>query len=57
MNLMQRVSASGLLSDRFKLELYPPFFFMRVKVTSLKNSWRSARMKLPLNTFSRNPGG
>jgi acyl-coenzyme A thioesterase PaaI-like protein len=57
MALMQQVSASRLFSEKLKMELYPPFFFMRVKIHTLRNSWREVRIKLPLNTFSRNPGG
>eukprot|EP00520_Triparma_pacifica_P001662 CAMPEP_0118648494 /NCGR_PEP_ID=MMETSP0785-20121206/9187_1 /TAXON_ID=91992 /ORGANISM="Bolidomonas pacifica, Strain CCMP 1866" /LENGTH=300 /DNA_ID=CAMNT_0006540693 /DNA_START=30 /DNA_END=929 /DNA_ORIENTATION=+ len=57
MRLMQAVSSTRLVSEKLKMELYPPFFLMRVKILSLKNSWRSVRIKLPLNTFSRNPGG
>ena len=45
------------VSDKRKIELYPPFFLMRVKVLEIRDDWRFVRMKLPLNTFSRNPGG
>lgn len=45
------------VSDKRKIELYPPFFLMRVKVLEIRDDWRYVRMKLPLNTFSRNPGG
>lgn len=47
----------GSVSDKRKIELYPPFFLMRVKVLEIRDNWRYVRMKLPLNTFSRNPGG
>ncbi|GMH48341.1 hypothetical protein TL16_g00271 [Triparma laevis f. inornata] len=57
MNLMQQVSASRIFSERKKIELYPPFFMMRITVLQLKNQWRSVKVKLPLNIFSRNPGG
>ena len=30
---------------------------MRVKVVSLESNWRNVRIRLPLNTLSRNPGG
>lgn len=55
--LMQRVSASRLMSEKLKIELYPPFFLMRVKVLEISRKWRTVRMRLPLNTVSRNPGG
>ena len=54
---MQKVSASKLFSEKMKIELYPPFFLMRVKVLEISRQWRTVRMKLPLNTVSRNPGG
>ena len=57
MNLMQQVSASRLFSEKLKIELYPPFFMMRIKVLELRNQWRRVRVRLPLNIFSRNPGG
>ena len=47
----------GSVSDKRKIELYPPFFLMRVKVLEIRDNWRFVRMKLPLNTFSKNPGG
>lgn len=45
------------VSDKRKIELYPPFFLMRVKVLEIRDNWRFVRLKLPLNTFSKNPGG
>lgn len=45
------------ISDKHKIEWYPPFFMMRVKVLEIRDDWRYVRMKLPLNTFSKNPGG
>jgi acyl-coenzyme A thioesterase PaaI-like protein len=57
MKLMQWVSGSGLLKSKWWLELYPPFFLMRISVLEMKNSWRRVVIKLPLNILSRNPGG
>ncbi|HEX7046266.1 MAG TPA: PaaI family thioesterase [Gammaproteobacteria bacterium] len=54
MRWLWRINA---VSDKRKIELYPPFFLMRVKVLEIRDDWRFVRMKLPLNTFSRNPGG
>ncbi|HLU62725.1 MAG TPA: PaaI family thioesterase [Gammaproteobacteria bacterium] len=54
MRWMWRINA---VSDKRKLELYPPFFLMRVKVLEIRDDWRYLRIRLPLNTFSRNPGG
>jgi len=45
------------LSDRRRIELFPPFFLMRVKVVALKDDWSSARIRLPLNWFSANAAG
>jgi len=59
--LMQRVlrffSERRVLSDARMLELYPPFWFMRIKVLEMDREWRHVRIRLPLNAISRNPGG
>lgn len=55
--LMRWLWRINAVSDERKIELYPPFFLMRVKVLEIRDDWRFVRMKLPLNTFSRNPGG
>lgn len=39
-----------------RLEWYPPFHAMRVRVLELSDDWRSARLLLPLAP-NRNPGG
>jgi acyl-coenzyme A thioesterase PaaI-like protein len=46
-----------ILSPRKRLEWYPPFWLMRVKVLELADDWSVARLRLPLNAFSKNPGG
>lgn len=45
------------LSDARKLEWYPPFWWMRIKVLDMDAQWSRVRIRLPLNAFSRNPGG
>ncbi|MBL1278424.1 MAG: DUF4442 domain-containing protein [Ectothiorhodospiraceae bacterium] len=45
------------LSQRQRLQLYPPFFFMRMKVLELTDDWQTVRLRLPLNVFSSNMGG
>ena len=45
------------LSEGRRLELYPAFAMMRVKVLEIGDGWRRVRIKLPLNSISRNPGG
>lgn len=57
MGLMKFIAGMKFLSEGRRLELYPPFFFMRVKVLEIGDGWRTVRMRLPLNTISRNPGG
>ena len=57
MNLFHRLMRAGWISSARKLELYPPFFVMRIKVLEISNDWRKVRICLPLNRLSRNPGG
>jgi acyl-coenzyme A thioesterase PaaI-like protein len=45
------------LSPARRLELYPPFWLMRIKVIELSADWRRVRIRLPLTVFSRNAGG
>ncbi len=47
----------GWPPDARRMELYPPFFLMRVKVLAIDDGWRHIRIRLPLNAFSRNLGG
>jgi acyl-coenzyme A thioesterase PaaI-like protein len=54
---MQYVVERRLVSDARALELYPPFWWMRIKVLELTPDWRRVRVRLPLNLISRNPGG
>jgi acyl-coenzyme A thioesterase PaaI-like protein len=53
LRLMRRLP----LSDRRRLEWYPPFWLMRVKVLELGPGWRRVRIRLPLTAVSRNTGG
>ena len=45
------------VSSRRRLELYPPFLAMRIKVVKMEREGRDVVILLPLNTFNRNPGG
>ena len=45
------------LSPRRRMEWYPPFRSMRIKVLELDMERRSTRILLPLNRRNRNPGG
>lgn len=46
-----------LLTDARLLEWYPPFWAMRIRVLEMRDEWRIVRIRLPLNSISRNPGG
>lgn len=54
MNVLSILRSLSFLSPRQRLEWYPPFFLMRVKVLELSDDWQTARIRLPLNAFSRN---
>ena len=45
------------LSEAKRLELYPAWWMMRIKVTAMENEWRHIRIRLPLTWVSRNMGG
>jgi acyl-coenzyme A thioesterase PaaI-like protein len=57
MRLLRFIAGMKFLSEPRRLELYPPFFLMRIKVLEMRDNWRFVRIRLPLNTVSRNPGG
>jgi len=54
---LQYFAHAKFISDARRLEIYPPFFLMRIKVLEMSADWRHLRVRLPLNTLSRNPGG
>jgi len=45
------------LSEAKRLEWYPPFWMMRVKVVELDEMWKRVRIRLPLTWISANMGG
>ena len=45
------------LPDSRRMEIYPPWWMMRIKVMKLENDWRHIRFRLPLTWISRNMGG
>lgn len=57
MNLLKFISRLGFLSQAKRLEFYPPFFLMRIKVLEISDDWERVRLKLPLNMASKNMGG
>jgi len=56
MNALRMLRKMSFLSARHRLEWYPPFFLMRVKVIEMEDDWRLVRLRLPLNVFSKNMG-
>ncbi len=57
MNLLKFISRLGFLSQAKRLEFYPPFFLMRIKVLEISDNWERLRLRLPLNMASKNMGG
>lgn len=45
------------LPESRRLEIYPPWWMMRIKVLTLEDDWRHIRIRLPLNWVSRNMSG
>ncbi len=45
------------LSERRRIELFPPFFLMRIKVIAIADDWSMLRIRLPLNWASANAAG
>lgn len=48
------LTAADFLSDTKKLELYPPFLFMGVKVLKVTEDFRQLTVRLPLRWYGRN---
>lgn len=55
-NLLKLLSRSKLISPKRRLEWYPPFWLMGVKVLELDPEWKHVRLRLPLTMLSRNMG-
>lgn len=56
MNVLKILRRLHFLSPRQRIEWFPPFFLMRVKVVELADDWQVVRLRLPLTAFSRNMG-
>ena len=56
MNLLRQLRRMRFLSPRRRLEWYPPFWLMGVKVVELDAQWQTVRLRLPLTALSRNLG-
>jgi len=48
MNAVRVLRSMRFLSERRRLELYPPFWLMGVKVVELAPDWCRVRLRLPL---------
>ncbi len=57
LNVLRLISRARFLSTRRRIEWYPPFWLMGVKVLELDNEWNTVRLRLPLTALSRNLGG
>jgi len=57
MGLFKFIAGLGFLSEARRLELYPPFRAMRIRVLEIDPQWRRVRILLPLDWRSKNPGG
>jgi acyl-coenzyme A thioesterase PaaI-like protein len=55
--LFRLVSHTGVVKPARRIELYPPFRAMRIRVIEIAEDWSSATILLPLNRHNRNPGG
>ena len=55
-NVLKLLRRARFLSTRHRIEWYPPFWLMRVKVIELEENWDRVRLRLPLTAFSRNLG-
>ena len=57
MNLSRLFRYAWFLSERKRLEWFPAFWLMRIRVLEISPDWRSIRLLLPLTAISRNMGG
>lgn len=57
MSLLKFLAKLKFLPEARRLEFYPPFFKMHVRVLKVHDNWRHVRIKLPLTATSRNLSG
>ncbi|MCO6411665.1 MAG: DUF4442 domain-containing protein [Thiogranum sp.] len=55
-NILKLLRRARFLSTRHRIEWYPPFWLMGVKVVELEENWDRVRLRLPLTALSRNLG-
>jgi acyl-coenzyme A thioesterase PaaI-like protein len=57
MKLLRFIAGLKFIPEATRLEMYPPFRAMGIKVLETRDDWRLVRVLLPLNWRSKNPGG
>jgi acyl-coenzyme A thioesterase PaaI-like protein len=57
MNLRKRIWNCRFISDKKRIEWYPPFWLMRIEVLALSSGWREIRLLLPHSWIATNAGG
>ncbi len=57
LNFSRWLRRATFLSARRRIEWFPPFKLMGVKVVTLEDDWQRVVFRLPLTAFSRNMGG
>lgn len=56
MNALRLLKKLKFLPPKKRIEWFPPYFFMRVKVLEMDADWSKVVIRLPLNAFSKNMG-
>ena len=57
MNLRQMIWSSPFLSEKKRIEWYPPFWLMHIRVVELSPCWRRIKIQLPHSWIATNLGG
>lgn len=57
MNLRQLIWNTPLISDKKRIEWFPAFWLMRIKVLDLDPGWRQIKIRLPQSWIATNIGG
>ena len=57
MGFLRLIAGLRFIPEARRLELYPPFRAMRIRVLEIAPDWRTVRILLPLDWRSKNPGG
>ncbi|GAW87088.1 conserved hypothetical protein [Bathymodiolus platifrons methanotrophic gill symbiont] len=57
MNLRRLIWNTSLISDKKRIEWFPAFWLMRIKVLDLSSDWRHIKIRLPHSWIATNIGG